>query len=56
MDFLRLLEAIKKTPDYSLSDLFKIRDALEILRQYNMEDRELLEQVSLYIREKVDRQ
>lgn len=37
---------------YSLSDLFKIRDALMILKGYNLEDLNLLEEVEKFIKQK----
>ena len=39
---------------YSLSDLFKIRDALMILAYYGLEDKVLLTEVNKYIAQKAE--
>jgi hypothetical protein len=40
-------------PDYILKDLFSIRDALEILKDYGLGDEQLLEETNKYIQQKV---
>ena len=45
----RLITEMKQPDKYSLRDLFRIRDALQILAYYNLEDKELLKQVEAFI-------
>jgi hypothetical protein len=41
-------------PNYTLKDLFSIRDALEILKDYDLADEQLLEETNKYIQQKVE--
>jgi len=46
---LRLIQEMKKPLKYDLHSLFQIRDALNILKQYGLEDKELLEETEKFI-------
>jgi len=48
----RLFEEMKSAPEYTLQDLFKIRDALMILQGYGLADMDLLIEVMKFINEK----
>jgi hypothetical protein len=41
-------------PTYTLGDLFRIRDALEILNTYNLADIDLLKEVNKFILQKIE--
>lgn len=48
----KLLHEMKTCPEYTLQDLFKIRDALIVLRGYGLVDMDLLIEVLKYINQK----
>lgn len=45
----KLLIEVEKESEYTLNDLFKIRDALDILAKYNLHDKDLLAEVNKFI-------
>lgn len=45
----RLLKEMKQPDKYSLRDLFRIKDALQILAYYDLEDKGLLKEVEKFI-------
>ncbi len=47
----KLLTAIEYGESYSLSDLFKIRDALIVLKNYDLHDEFLLRETELFIKD-----
>jgi len=50
----KLLYDIKNTSDYSIQDLFKIRDALVVLQGYGLADIDLLLEVMKFINQKAE--
>lgn len=52
MALKRLLREMKSDPEYTLEDLFKIRDALVVLQGYGLADLDLLLEVMKYINQK----
>ena len=45
----KLLQEMKQVPKYTLQDLFKIRDAIDILAKYDLHDKDLLYEVNKFI-------
>jgi len=45
----KLLQEMKQAPKYSLHDLFRIRDAINILARYDLHDKDLLYEVNKFI-------
>ena len=52
MTLTTLLKEIEKPEQYSFNDLFKIRDALYILYDYDLADVDLLVQILKFINQK----
>jgi hypothetical protein len=50
----KLLYEIKTCPEYTIQDLFKIRDALVILQDYGLVDLDLLLEVMKFINQKAE--
>lgn len=50
----KLLHEMKICPEYTLQDLFKIRDALIVLRGYGLVDMDLLLEVMKFINQKAE--
>lgn len=48
----KVLNAIKNSSEYTLQDLFRIRDALMVLREYDLVDLDLLLEVMKFINDK----
>ena len=46
-------EKVQYLSKFELYDLFRMRDSLEILKQYNLADTQVLEQVNYVIMKKV---
>ena len=53
--FIQLIKELKAFHDTPLLDLFRIRDALMILKEYGMEDRDLLIEVEKYIKQQQEK-
>lgn len=47
----RIKEELRNFKPIPLSDLFKIRDALDVLDRYGLADKDLLQEVNKYIQE-----
>lgn len=51
----KLLNEMKTCPDYSILDLFKIRDALVVLQGYGLEDLDLVLEVMKLINQESEK-